>query len=94
MAEDGSIAIIYGHNMRDGTMFGTLTDVDADELFLYTPTDVRRFVFEKEEIRNPDELYLAQGPYNLTLCTCTWDGSRRYLKHYTLSPPTSSDPFK
>ena len=93
MAEDGSISVIYGHNMRDGTMFGSLTYVDADELFLYTPTAVRRYVFENEEIRDPEELYLAGDSYDLTLCTCTRDGSQRYLKHYTLSPPTSSDPF-
>lgn len=94
MNEDGSITMIYGHNMRDGTMFGSLTDVDSGELFLYTPTAARVYVFEMEEIRDPEELYPAGDPYDLTLCTCTRDGSRRYLKHYTLSPPTSSDPFK
>ena len=94
ISEDGSITIIYGHNMRDGTMFGSLTDVDSGELFLYTPTAARVYVFEMEEIRDPEELYPAGDPYDLTLCTCTRDGSRRYLKHYTLSPPTSSDPFK
>lgn len=94
MNEDGSIKIIYGHNMRDGTMFASLTNTEIGELFLYTPTDERRYLFEKKEIRDPENVYLASAPYELTLCTCTSDGSCRYLGHFVLSPPAPSDPFK
>jgi len=94
IAEDGSIKIIYGHNMRDGTMFASLTNTEIGELFLYTPTDERRYLHEKKEIRDPEDVYLASAPYDLTLCTCTSDGSCRYLAHFALSPPAPSDPFK
>ena len=60
--------IIYGHNMRDGSMFGTLTSYQDEEFFrqgsgkftLYTPTGTYRYQIFAVDVVDPlDDVFMV-----------------------------------
>ena len=75
--------IIYGHNMRDGTMFGTLKNISANDLYLYTPTETLHYRFSGEEIADPDGVPDRASCSDLTLCTCTSNRRNRFLTFWS-----------
>ena len=77
-------SIIYGHNMRDGSMFGSLDKYkeqsfwsDNQYFTLYTENMVYRYqVFACQNAVNGGDVY------KIGLSTCTGDGySRRFAVH-------------
>ena len=86
-SEDENICI-YGHNMKDGSMFGCLKrmlkedfDKTGAKAFIITGDGARSYIFEKAEVVNIDEYKAPQKRSGkLTLYTC-WgnDKTRRLL---------------
>lgn len=112
-----SVTVLYGHNMRDGSMFQQLHKYEDEDIFykkgfieVYTPEAKRvyqvvaAYTMPAESIldkwngcKEPidmfnyiQEIKFCEGIYNddavlntnsqlLTLCTCNWDGRKRYV---------------
>jgi len=75
---------IYGHNMYDRSMFGSLPDYrKADfaayytNIFLYTPTETKEFLYTSQGLIAPDGLepFSSDNPDEriITLVTCEYD---------------------
>lgn len=90
---DGRV-ILYGHNMRDGSMFAALKDLDIIKepvAVLYTPEHILRYRLVAEKYVSPsDEIYQIVEKREektdkidicnqLILSTCSSDGSRRLV---------------
>lgn len=75
--------IIYGHNMRDGTMFGTLKKISARDLYLYSPTETLHYHLSGEETVDPESVPDLASRSDLTLCTCTSNGRNRFLTFWS-----------
>ena len=75
--------IIYGHNMRDGTMFGTLKKISARDLYLYSPTETLHYHLSGEETVDPESVPDLASRSDLTLCTCTSNGKERFLTFWS-----------
>ena len=75
--------IIYGHNMRDGTMFGTLKNISARDLYLYSSTETLHYHLSGEETADPDSVHNLAAHSDLTLCTCTSNGRNRFLTFWS-----------
>jgi len=79
--------IIYGHNMRDGSMFAPLHGWDGNHFIIYTPDEVMVFdVFDRQIVQANDELFqLRNAPTDngarvVMLSTCvTGRPSVRYV---------------
>ncbi len=75
--------IIYGHNMRDGTMFGSLKYIASQDLYLYTPTETLYYRLSGEETADPESVPDLASRSDLTLCTCTSNGRNRFLTFWS-----------
>ena len=75
--------IIYGLNMRDGTMFGTLKKISARDLYLYSPTETLHYHLSGEETVDPESVPDLASRSDLTLCTCTSNGKERFLTFWS-----------
>ena len=68
-------SIIYGHNMRDGSMFAPLHGWTGDSFTIHTPGGVLEFtVFDRQTVRADSEIFALcntdTGPRVVTLSTC------------------------
>ena len=55
--------IVYGHNMRDGSMFAPLHGWDGDHFIIYTPDGMMAFeVFDRQIVQANDELFQLRSP--------------------------------
>jgi sortase B len=75
---------IYGHNMYDRSMFGSLPDYRKTDfaayythIFLYTPEETKEFLYSSQGLITPDGLepFTSDNPDEriITLVTCEYD---------------------
>lgn len=91
--------ILYGHNMRDGSMFAKLKKLDINQepiAVLYTPDRIYHFqLYEEKYVQPEDEIYQYEifktwphgkneGIEVLVLSTCNSDASRRHIFKWIL----------
>lgn len=87
-------AILYGHNMRDGSMFAALKNLDISEqpvIEIYTPDHTLQYLALSVEYVSPnDKIYeiadinaqdgsIERFPAELILSTCSSDSTRRLV---------------
>lgn len=84
--------IIYGHNMLDRSMFGSLRDISMDkmpEVIIYMPEKILHYKIDREIYVDANDFGYYQPtytrvPYNenerlLTLSTCGGDANKRHI---------------
>lgn len=81
--------ILYGHNMRDGSMFAALKNLEVEEApiaVLYTPEETLQYQLSGENYVSPvNEIYQLEisaanrNKRTLILSTCSNDGSSRHV---------------
>jgi sortase B len=76
-----SLARVYGHNMRDGSMFGTLSAWQGDMITVYTPDARHKFAVMEQGVFHESQLQgLASDFDGLMLITCVTNSrSSRYV---------------
>ena len=75
-----SLARVYGHNMRDGSMFGTLSDWQGDKIIIHTLYARYEFsVIERVMMSEPQVQRLADSFGSLALITCV--SNRRNFRY-------------
>jgi len=81
------LTIVYGHNMRDGSMFAPLHGWDGDYFIVHTPCGTMLFeVFDRQLVQENDALYQLchaprdNGAWVVMLSTCVFVQSHlRYV---------------
>ena len=75
--------IIYGHNMKNSTMFGTLLNYKEQSYYdehkiMYYITENKKYEVELiEELGSTDIKEMVESDFDLTIYTCTNDNLRR-----------------
>ena len=85
-----SLSRVYGHNMRDGSMFGTLSDWQGDTIILHTPyANIEYAVAGRSIILEPQVQGLAEEFDGLALITCVTN--RQSFRYVVLAERIISD---
>jgi len=85
-----SLARVYGHNMRDRSMFGKLADWQGDTIIIYTPyARLEYSVTERSVVLESQVQRLAEEFDGLALITCVTN--RRSFRYVVLAERIISD---